>query len=331
VQIPEGFVLRKSRVTPERSVSETPAGFLVASFGYVGDDYARIDATFDEAEEREQRERSNATSRVVRLVDKQVSLPDLFHPDRVSTHELRNPIIWTSSLDGLTWALADPRVRAHMIDRFRAFAPRAQWLVMESRPPDDIKQQLGAAGVVIKHGSLQHEFLVEVEGPEDYRVAAFCGSPARESSPAPRPSDAAMQVAPYLVGQLSELSPNGTMGTLFDAILSHPAALAFRCNEAGEPHLMHFASVEEPLLPVYPDIATCMRVDRAASSEPAVRTMLPPADLFRWALDRECGVALGWYGSAATIQYLPLTKSMLTALIGRRDARAETTKSAQPE
>lgn len=320
-------MLRKTRVTPERSVSETPGGFLVASFGYVGDDFARLDATFRELEQREE---PTDASRIVHLVDKQCSLPDLFDPSRVSTQSLAAPIIWTSSLDGLTWALADERVRAHMIDRFRAFAPRAQWLVMESRPPEDITEQLAAAGVVIKHGSLQDEFLVEVEGPGDYLVSAFCGSPARESAreSARAPADAAMQVAPYLVAQLSELRPNATMGALFDAVLSHPAALAFRCDQAGAPHLMRFASVEEPLLPVYPDIATWMRVNRATTSEPTVLSTLSPASLFRWALDHDCGAALGWYGNAATIQYLPLTKSTLNALLVRRERAAGAAKSS---
>jgi hypothetical protein len=327
------MIQRESEAAPDRPIvssikvpvaaghTETRSGFTIASFGYVGDDFSRIDVLFDAVTDHLARQ---SQPRVVELVAEPTKVHAFYRDNfRPKTALIEAPVIWTSRRDGLTWALADAKVRNRLLDGFRALKPHYQWLVLESPPPVEMDSALAEVGVKLYFANAEHGFFAEFEYPEAHIVCAIHG--ADDDYPRVLTEDWSsrpMVVAPRLIEQLKSLIEQQKVVALFDALLAHPAALTFCCNGAGEPFATVWHQGGAETLVVYPDAMTCLRAIRELTSSQETHTdssmemaSCAPRSLMEMVRDAGSGLAIGWYPSSSeTIRHFVIEPDLVQTL-----------------
>lgn len=299
---------------PSRYVARSPGGILIGSFGYVGDDFGAVEATFQAL--NAQLSAPNAEPQA-EILDETVRLSTCFREAYgPKTRSLRGPIVWTASLDGLSWALADGRTRTRLLRRLQDLAPRPRFLVLEAAPQPELERLLAQAGVQLRFASAEHQFLIEITRPDGHIISAFCAD-----EPETRLEQAAyggrpMLFAPHLTARVRTLAAQRKRAELIEALLAHPASLVFGASSASGIQPVHWDTMPDPLLPVYPDVSTWVHAKAELPAEPALSMATNEAQpLLRWLCDRGWGLAVGWRsGEPAELQHVGIDHASLLSL-----------------
>jgi hypothetical protein len=302
--VPEGHSVTTHGLALETSVSVGASGLVVAHLGSLGDDFDRIETSFDRVDEL-----LETTQRVARILSETRPLSLLMQPDPVETNRAIGAIVWTSCLDGLDAALSDSVARERLLGRFRKLSEHPQWLILGAAWTHGLAllQQLQSIGIVVQQAIDRQPCLFEIQRPDEPCIAAFHMQPlAQAAAPAIR---APLYRADRLRRRIAEVTEPRMFPKFFEQLLARRFPLLFFCTDATTPSLMQWPGQAAPLLPVFADLESWSRAAVELGHDPMkiIRAQLEARELFAWADKQKFGVAFGHYpADSAMVRYLPL-------------------------